>query len=111
MVTGPSPRKNWRLNKGARDYTVIAMKGLGIVLLSIASIAVLLVLILPVIFSQVLARYALRVDTHRFLVRPAILGSRGLETVAFLNGRTAVAHRVRLGNLEAQPLKSTLPVL
>ena len=75
MVTGPSPRKNWRLNKGARDYTVIAMKGLGIVLLSIASIAVLLVLILPVIFSQVLARYALRVDTHRFLVRPAILGS------------------------------------
>lgn len=51
------------------------MRVLGIVLLSIASIAVLLVLILPVIFSQVLARYALGVDTHRFLVRPAILGS------------------------------------
>ena len=35
---------------------------------------------------------------------------RGLEPVAFLYGCTAVAGRVRLGNLEAQPLKSTLPV-
>ena len=50
------------------------MRFLGIVLLFIASVAVLLVLILPVVVSQVLARYALRGDTHRFLVRPAVLG-------------------------------------
>lgn len=49
------------------------MKLFAIVLLSLASLAIILGILLPVAFSQILARRLIGTSTRRFLVRPAFL--------------------------------------